>query len=148
MRIYIASSWKNQKAVLDLAERLEADGFEVDAFCRATDNRYAFHWSELVDTEEELQNYDAISFLGDSRTQRAFREDKKWLDWADTVVMLLPCGNSAHMEAGYAKGTGKYLFITGEFKLGEFDVMYAFADGLYRRSDYGKLVEHLRQLAI
>ena len=39
MRIYLASSWKNQKAVIALAEYLERYGFEVDAFCRANDKR-------------------------------------------------------------------------------------------------------------
>ena len=118
MKIYLASSWKNKKEVLVLAERLETEGFEVDAFCRATDKRYAFHWSELVDDEDELANYDAIEMLADPRTQRAFKEDKKWLDWSDTVIMLMPCGRSSHLEGGYAKGKDKLLYIYGEFPKG------------------------------
>lgn len=145
MKIYIASSWKNQKRVLMLAERLEQEGFEVDAFCRATDKRYSFHWSELVDTEDELLNYDAIEMLTDPRTQRAFREDKKWLNWSDTVIMLMPCGRSSHLEAGYAKGQGKLLYIYGLFPKGEFDVMYGFADGLFRTEQIDSLVRTLRQ---
>lgn len=143
MKIYIASSWKNQKAVLALAEYLERYGFEVDAFCRATDQRYAFHWSELVDDKDELANYDAIEMLADPRTQRAFKEDKKWLDWSDCVIMLMPCGRSSHLEAGYAKGQGKPLYIYGDFAKGEFDVMYGFADGLFRREDIVKLADAL-----
>ena len=131
-KIYLASSWKNQRLVLALAPLIESWGFEVDAFCRATEKRYSFHWSELVDNEDALANYDAIEMLADSRTQRAFAEDKKWLDWADTVIMVLPCGKSSHMEAGYAKGQGKKLIIYGEFPKGEFDVMYGFADALIR----------------
>lgn len=76
MKIYIASSWKNQVAVIALAEYLERYSFEVDAFCRSSDKRYSFHWSELVDDEEDLANYDAIAMLADPRTQRAFNEDK------------------------------------------------------------------------
>lgn len=36
--------------------------------------------------------------------------------WADTCVMLLPCGRSAHIEAGYFVGANKLLIIlmTGE----------------------------------
>lgn len=140
MKIYIASSWKNQKAVIALAEYLEKYGFEVDAFCRSSDKRYAFHWSELVDDEDDLKNYDAIEMLADPRTQRAFREDRKWLDWSDCVIMLMPCGRSSHMEAGYAKGQGKLLYIYGAFPKGEFDVMYGFADGLFRSENIDKLV--------
>ncbi len=144
MRIYIASSWKNQKAVISLAEYLERYGFEVDAFCRSNDKRYAFHWSELVDNEDDLKNYDAIEMLADPRTQRAFKEDNKWLNWSDCVIMLLPCGRSSHMEAGYAKGQGKLLYIYGAFPKGEFDVMYGFADGLFRTEEIDKLVSALQ----
>ena len=146
-RIYIASSWKNQQAVLELAETLELHGFEVDAFCRATDQRYAFHWSEFMDDKIELLKYDAVSFINDPKVQRAFAEDKKWLDWSDTVIMLMPCGRSSHLEAGYAKGQGKRLFIYGEFLKGEFDVMYGFAEGLFRTEELDHLIESLRKWA-
>ena len=145
MRIYIASSWKNQSDVLELADKLIQEGFEVDAFCRATDTRYVFHWSELVDNEDDLKYYDAIEMLADPRTQRAFQEDRKWLDWADCVVMLMPCGRSSHLEAGYAKGQGKLLYIYGPFPRGEFDVMYGLADGLFRPEEFMELVEALGQ---
>ena len=118
MKIYIASSWKNQKEVLALTKRLECEGFEVDAFCRTTDKRYSFHWSELVDSELDLLKYDAITFIKDPMAQRAFKEDKKWLDWSDTVIMLMPCGRSSHLEGGYAKGKDKLLYIYGEFPKG------------------------------
>ena len=142
LRIYIASSWKNQKAVLEMADILEGSGFEVDAFCRPG-TRYVFYWAELVNNESDLDKYDAITFLNDPRVQRAFNEDKKWLDWADCVVMMKPCGNSAHLEAGYAKGRGKRVYIYGDFPLGEFDVMYRFADGLFRTEEMHKLIKQL-----
>jgi len=143
-KIYIASSWKNQKQVFWLANSLENFGFEVDAFCRTSDKRYSFHWSEMVDNEIDLQKYDALSFLDDSKVQRAYQEDKKWLDWADTVIMLMPCGRSSHLEGGYGKGKGKRLFLYGEFPKGEFDVMYALADGLFRANEFDELLNALR----
>lgn len=144
MRIYIASSWKNQEKVIALAEALEGAGFEVDAFCRATDDRFSFHWSKFVDDEIELMNYDAINFIDDPMVQRAFNEDKKWLDWAGCVIMLVPCGRSSHLEAGYGKGQGKLLYIYGEFPKGEFDVMYGFADGLYRTEELPEMITELK----
>lgn len=130
-RIYLASSWKNESFLLDLAKRLRK-AHEVDCFCDPTD-RYVFHWSEILDSPDKSKSHlDAITFLSDSRTQRAFREDKGKIDWADTIIMVLPCGNSAHLEAGYAKGCGKKLYILGTFPAGDFDVMYGFADRLFR----------------
>jgi nucleoside 2-deoxyribosyltransferase len=128
LKIYIASSWKNNVEAINLADILRADGHEVDCFCDTSTGRYVFHFSEVGPLDE----IDAIGFLQDSRAQRAYREDKKHIDWADAVVMLHPCGKSSHLEAGYAVGAGKKLFMLGEFPKGEFDVMYGFADSLHR----------------
>ena len=71
----------------------------------------------------------SVNFLKDERSQKAFKEDKKWLDWCDVCILILPSGRSAHLEAGYAKGSGKTLIIfSNHFPYGEFDVMYGFAD--------------------
>lgn len=128
MRVYVASSWKNEERCLLLASIIRDAGHEVDCFCDTSTGRYVFHFSEIGRAE----NLDGITFLQDERSQRAFAEDKKWLDWAEAVVLLLPAGRSAHLEAGYAKGQGKRLVIVGDFPPGEFDVMYGFADALER----------------
>jgi len=125
MKVYIASSWKMSEWVIAWKEALEKEGHEVDAFCDDSDMRYVFYFSEIGDPA----NLDAINFLADPRSRRAFEEDKKWLDWADVCLLVLPSGKSAHLEAGYAKGQGKLLIIwQNEFPKGEFDVMYGFAD--------------------
>ncbi|BAE83981.1 hypothetical protein [Desulfitobacterium hafniense] len=126
MKIYLASSWKNEIIVKQIAEYLMNYGFEVDNFTDDTKGRFVFHYSELG----RLDELDAVTFLRDQRALRAFHEDKKWIDWSEAVVLILPAGRSAHLEAGYAKGSGKKLIILslGEFPKGEFDVMYGFAD--------------------
>jgi len=124
MKIYLASSWKNEELVIAWKGELKEYHHEVDCFCDP-DKRYVFHFSEIGDPEE----LDAINFLQDKRSQKAFKEDKKWLDWSDCCLLLLPAGKSSHLEAGYAKGKGKLLIIwQNEYPRGEFDVMYGFAD--------------------
>lgn len=127
-KIYIASSWKNADFLFAIASELEQGGHQVDLFCDELSGRYVFDYREL----KNYQNMHAITFLQQPKVRRAFKEDKKWIDWADCVVLVLPCGRSAHLEAGYAVGKGKKLYIfAGDFPMGEFDVMYGFADGLY-----------------
>lgn len=135
MKIYVASSWKNKYQCLLTARLLRMQGHEVDCFCDDSTGRYAFHWTEIAKKEEDLDKLDQFAFQADPRTQRAFAEDKKWLDWADAVVLLLPCNRSAHLEGGYIKGKGKKLYIVGDFSPGEIEVMYLLADGIYRYSD-------------
>lgn len=33
------------------------------------------------------------------------------LNWADTCVLVLPCGRSAHTEAGWMKGAEKKVIV-------------------------------------
>jgi hypothetical protein len=125
MKIYIASSWKNESLVNVWANILRKENHEVDAFVDALNGRYVFHFSEIGDPLE----LDCINFLQDNRSKKAFKEDRKWLDWCNCCLLILPAGKSAHLEAGYAKGRGKKLIIWQEkFPKGEFDVMYGFAD--------------------
>lgn len=139
MKIYIASSWKNGQLAVDLASVLRGDGHGVDCFCEAKPGRYTFDARELPGHE----NLNAKTALGRAEFQRAFEQDKLMLDRSDTVVLVLPCGKSAHLEAGYAKGQGKLLYIWGEMPAGDWDVMYGFADGLFEFAELGELIEAL-----
>lgn len=151
-RIYLAGSWKNADNILALRDLLKAEGHEVDCFASTDTGRTSFNWSELItalgcqeraEAEIKLAGMDAIDLLSFDRVIEAFQEDKKFLDWCDTCILILPSGKSAHLEAGYAKGQGKTLIIFGEFLKGERDVMYGFADGLYRDAELSSMIDRL-----
>jgi hypothetical protein len=132
MKLYIASSWKNVDIVNQWAAALRDRGHEVDAFCDPRTGRQVYDAATAGQSERKMT---AVEMVASKRGQLCFEEDLKWLDWADAVVMLLPCGSSAHLEAGYKKGQGGKLFIVGMFCRGEWDVMYGFADGLFDMYD-------------
>jgi hypothetical protein len=44
------------------------------------------------------------------------------MEWADIAVLVLPCGRSAHLEAGWFVGAGKQLVIL--LAPGEPELMY------------------------
>jgi len=142
MKVYLASSWKNRELVIDWKEFIsEKTKCQVDAFCDDSDGRFVFHFSEIGNPN----TLDAINFLEDERSQNAFLEDRKWLDWADVCLLILPAGKSAHLEAGYIKGQGKRLIIWQDsFPKGEFDVMYGFADLI--TDSFDAVIEYLNEL--
>ena len=146
-KIYLASSWKRKETVRVMHDILVKRGHVVDSFCSTDGKRSSFNWDELVEIMYkegiDLRSANAISMADHWRVKEAFREDKKYIDWSDTLIMLMPCGRSAHLEAGYAAGTGKKLYIIGGFEKGEFEVMYGFADGMYEYNDVHKLLESL-----
>ena len=46
-----------------------------------------------------------------SATRRTITADLDALNWADTCLLVLPCGRSAHTEAGWMKGAGKKTIV-------------------------------------
>lgn len=110
--------------VNNLSNFLRSHNHLVDAFCDTSTGRNVFQPSQISDFK-----LDAISFLEIPEVRKAFYENIKWLNWADGCILVLPAGNSSHLEAGYSKGQGKFLIIfQEEFPPGKFDTMYYFAD--------------------
>ena len=145
MKIYIASSWKNHGAVRILAEHLREKGHEVDDFTDESQGRFVFSYTEIADDELKLN---AMEMMKDSRAKRAFKEDKYQIDGADVLICILPSGLSAHMELGYAAGTGKKVIVYAPagFPAGEWEVMYGFADAL--TDDLGALHRILEEMKV
>jgi len=149
MKIYIATSWRMEGTAILVAQRLREAGYLVDCFCDKSSGRHVFKWDDFSEGKGELENYDLPGLLKRAEVKYevdyAFQEDKKQLDWAEVCVLIIPSGRSAHLEAGYAKGQGKKLYILGGFIKGQFDVMYNFADGLYRWEEFDQFLEVLKK---
>ncbi len=98
-KIYLASSWRNtmQQAVVIT---LRKAGFEVYDFRDAD----GFHWSEIdpgwltwtPETYSQMMNH--------PKADLGFNRDVEAMIWADTCVLVLPCGRSAHLELGWMTG--------------------------------------------
>lgn len=43
--------------------------------------------------------------------ERQFKADLDALEWADACVLVLPCGRSAHTEAGWMAGRGRKVVV-------------------------------------
>jgi hypothetical protein len=65
------------------------------------------------------------------------------MKWADTCVMILPCGRSANTEAGWMKGAGKKVFVFSPIKQ-EPELMYKIHDGIFSHID--ELIKELAEL--
>lgn len=152
MKIYIASSWKNADEVRILAYFLRDHGHEVFDFTDM-DNRpdgldkFVFgakQWAEYSGKNPDEIEYK--DFLTWEPTKRAFASDKAGIDWSEIVIMLLPCGRSSHLEAGYAVGSGKTLYILGDLPVGEFDAMYGFAKACFHDNEWHLLIDALKEV--
>lgn len=127
-KIYVATSWRNgfQPSVV---ERLRELGHEVYDF-RNPPKGMGFSWSEIDPAWEDWKFEAYKEALKTPRAVEGFNSDKDGLDWSDLTVLVLPCGRSAHLEAGYAAGQGKPVFVyfAGNLKQ-EPELMYGLCEG-------------------
>lgn len=111
MKIYVASSWRNiyQQNIVKL---LRAIGNEVYDFRNPTTNEYGFAWSQIDPDYKAWRTQDYIKLITEHPLAiKGFNLDYDAMTWADTCVLVMPCGRSAHIEAGYFNGARKNLII-------------------------------------
>lgn len=127
MNIYVASSWRNptQPAVV---EALREAGHDVYDFRQPTKDDRGFHWSEIDPEWEQWSPEQFRSALLHPLAVHGFVTDMQALMRADAVVLVMPCGRSAHLEFGFGKGHGKRTAIL--LSDGEPELMYCMADAL------------------
>lgn len=105
MKIYLASSWRNLYQASTLMYLREA-GHEVYDFKNPAPGKAGFGWRQTID-RPIVDALDLLEALAHPRAQEGFGFDFAAMKWADACVLLLPCGNSAHLEAGWFAGQGK-----------------------------------------
>jgi hypothetical protein len=130
VKIYVASSWRNP-IQQEIVRALREAGHAVYDFRNPAPGNNGFAWSEVNPDWLQWTPEQFISDLysGHPAVERGFAFDKSALDWADTCVLVLPCGRSAHLEAGYAAGQGKLtLFYLHPDKF-EPELMYRLGHG-------------------
>lgn len=119
-RIYVASSWRNEQQP-EVVRALRAAGHEVYDF----KDSGSFHWSEI---DPGWQNWTADRFIANLNhplARAGFATDFAAMLRCEFFVLVMPCGRSAHLEAGWAVGAGKTLVIL--LSDGEPELMYRLA---------------------
>ena len=109
-RIYVASSWRNPFQPCVVSALLHY-GHAVYDFRNPPNGHGGFAWSDI---DPDWQSWTADKYreaLSSDIAVAGFAADKAGMDWADTCVLVLPCGRSARLEAGYMAGQGKRVIV-------------------------------------
>lgn len=128
MKIYVASSWRNERQP-EVVRSLRGRGHEVYDFRNPSPVDRGFRWSEIDRGWQNWAPEEYRTALTHPKAERGFRNDYDAMLLADAFVLLMPCGRSAHLEAGWAIGQGKPTCILFETKV-EPELMYKLADRL------------------
>lgn len=128
-RIYLASSWRNIYQPR-LVEYLRAAGHLVYDFRNPAPGNEGFGWNQLeLGDWKDWSPSDSRRAINTPVARAGFKLDHDAMEWADTFVMVLPCGRSAHLELGWACGAGKRTYIL-QLEKQEPELMYLEADGI------------------
>ena len=130
-KIYLSSSWRNPYQPL-VVKALREAGHEVYDFRNPTSGDEGFKWKNVDGLWEKWSNDDYINAINHPVAERGFKNDFDAMVWADVCILLLPCGRSAHSEAGWMQGAGKptYVILTGKQ---EPELMYKLFAGVFTR---------------
>jgi len=89
----------------EVVEALRVAGHEVYDFRNPPHGGAGFHWTDI---DENAPNWNFEEYAEGLHHPKA---DLEALSWADTCVLVLPCGRSAHTEAGWMAGAGKKVIV-------------------------------------
>jgi hypothetical protein len=134
--VYVASSWRNPMQQVVCAT-LNAAGIEHYDF-RNPPGGTGFSWRQVKTAVpshapiaakgsdwEDVDEY--LRMVSHPVAVSGYQADFDAMQRADTFVMVLPCGKSAHLELGWAVGAGKRTIILLEDPV-EPELMYRMVD--------------------
>lgn len=112
--LYVASSWRNERypGVIKMLRGAGATNglpephFGVHDFRDPADGGFSWRDVEPDWAEWDRQCYRSL-LQGHPLADRGFERDMAALRRATAVLLVGPCGRSAHLELGYAAGAGK-----------------------------------------
>lgn len=145
MKIYVASSWRNE-CQQQVVKRLREAGHEVYDFKQPEGSKAGFHWSEIDPNWQNWSTEQYVKALEHEYAKFGFNRDFKAMADSDACVLCLPCGKSAHLEAGWLKGSGRkvWAYIPPGCQI-EPELMYGLLDGV--TSDIEDIVKWLNVAA-
>lgn len=104
--IYAASSWRNEHQQ-EVVKTLRQEGHQVYDFKNPAPGEKGFSWSEI---DPEWKGWSPTEFregLDHDISRKGYKRDLDAMSWANSFLLILPSGLSAHSEAGWAAGRGK-----------------------------------------
>lgn len=141
-KIYLIGSLHNGRVPI-VANRLREAGHEVFDDWHAGGPEADQIWRDY----EKGRGRSYKEALYEKNATKNFEFDLKHLHWANTAVMLMPAGKSAHLELGYMTGRNRDFmpldtFILIEGDLAVWDLMYRLVTAVTFSVE--ELIEELR----
>jgi hypothetical protein len=126
MKIYVASSWRNELQPL-VVHALRVAGHDVYDFKNPKDGDVGFSWKQVDPNWMSWTAKQTIAAYDTSLALAGYTSDRKAINDCDALVLVQKCGFSSALELGLACGMEKRtcaLMVDGQ----EPDLMLMMAD--------------------
>lgn len=135
---FIAGRARNKENILEICDLF--DKYEISYYCFL---KYEDNWGygNKGQTPEERQKEFESLDLKDDIVLNLFNSDMKGEKNSKNLLLVLPAGKAAHIEAGIAYGLGKKCYAIGEY--GATDTLYNIFDTIFK--DKTELEEFIKK---
>lgn len=140
MKIYVASSWRNE-FYPEVVQTLRAAGHDVYDFRNPPQGGNGFRWSDISPYYDKWTPDEYRDHMNHPLAIAQLKNDLEALQNCNACVLVLPCGRSAHTEAGWMSGAGKKVVVYIPTRQ-EPELMYGLFDAICTTKD--ELIEALR----
>jgi hypothetical protein len=123
MNIYVASSWRNERQP-EVVKALREAGHDVYDFREPAPGVTGFAWSDIDPNWQQWTPSEFRDALYHPIAVDGFNRDHDAMLWAEAFVMVMPCGRSAHLEAGWGTNGEPTAILLSN---GEPELMYRLA---------------------
>lgn len=144
--VYLIGSLANRTRIVELANQIEdRTGWEAFADWTAPGP----HADSFLHEMAKARGWDYAQTIESHAARHVCAFDELHLRRADAVVLVLPCGKSAHMELGFCLALGKPCYVLMDQGEPErVDVMLNLGKGAKCLYDVGELCEELKSREI
>lgn len=111
---FIAGRTRNKENILRICDIF--DKHNISYYCFLKNDETMNSFGELSQTEEEKMEVFENLNLKSETVLKIFEEDLKNERASKNLLLVLPAGKSAHIEAGIAYGLGKKCYAIGEYE--------------------------------
>ena len=135
---FIAGRARNKENILRICDIF--DKHKVSYYCFL---KYEDQWgygSQNQTPEENQQEFESLSLKSET-VLKIFRDDLEGEKKSKNLLLVLPAGKAAHIEAGIAYGLGKKCYAIGEYDIT--DSLYNIFDDIFANEE--ELVDFLQE---
>lgn len=135
---FIAGRARNQEKILEICDIF--DSLDISYYCfLKNEESYNSYGSKNQTAEEKQKEFENLN-LKSEIVRKVFEKDMEAEKNSNNFLLVLPAGQSGHIEAGIAYGLGKKCYAIGEYDAT--DSLYNIFEEIF--NDKNELLNYLK----